>query len=261
MGRRTSYPPGTFSWVDLTTTDAAAAKAFYTGLFGWRMDEDDAGDGAVYTTCRIGGDAVCGLFEMSEDMRASGVPSTWTSYVTVADADSIAARAKGLGGGVVSVAFDVRDIGRMAVLQDPQGAVFAVWQPRTRIGAERVNDLGCLVMNELATPEPDAARPFYEDLFGWESEMIDTGPGGPPTVFAHNDGRLNASFSPPAEGAAPPHWRPYFTVESTEDAIKRVRELGGEELLGPTPHPHGSIAVGQDPHGAVFAFYAGEVDP
>jgi predicted enzyme related to lactoylglutathione lyase len=79
-------------------------------------------------------------------------------------------------------------------------------------------------------------------------------------VFAHNDGQLNASFGS-TEGGAPPHWRPYFTVESTEDAIQRVRELGGEELLGPTPYEHGSIAIAQDPQAAVFSFYAGEVDP
>ncbi len=122
MGKRTSYAPGTFSWVDLATTDAAAAKSFYTGLYGWETEDTDAGDGAVYTMCRIDGDAVCGLFEMSEEMRATGVPPNWTSYVTVADADAAAARAKELGGGAIDDAFDVLDAGRMAVLKDPQGA-------------------------------------------------------------------------------------------------------------------------------------------
>jgi hypothetical protein len=69
--------------------------------------------------------------------------------------------------------------------------------------------------------------------------MIDTGPDGPPTVFAHDNGRLNASFGP-VDAGAPPHWRPYFSVESTEDAMRRVRELDGKELLGPTPHPTGA---------------------
>src|SRR5688500_7487900 len=100
------------------------------------MEDDDAGGGAVYTMCRIGGDAVCGLFEMSEYTRGEGVPPNWTSYVTVADAGAAAARAKQLGGQVIDGAVDVLDLGRMAVLKDPQGAVFAVWQPRTRIGAE-----------------------------------------------------------------------------------------------------------------------------
>ena len=167
MGRRTSYPPGTFSWVDLATTDVAAAKSFYTDLLGWDLEDNEAGDGAVYTMCRIDGDAVCGLFEMSEEMRATGARPTWTSYVTVADADGAAGRTKELGGGVTDDAFDVLDAGLMAVLRDPQDAVFAVWQPRTRIGAERVNDVGCLCMNELATTDLDGARAFYEPLFDW----------------------------------------------------------------------------------------------
>ncbi len=260
MGKRTSYTPGTFSWVDLATTDAAAAKSFYAGLFGWDTEDNDDAGGGVYTICRIDGDAVCGLFEISEDMRATGVPPNWTSYVTVADADAAAARAKELGGGASDDAFDVLDVGRMAVLNDPQGAAFAVWQPRTRIGAERVNDVGCLCMNELATTDIEAARSFYAGLLGWTTEIVDTGPDGPPMVFAHNGEALNASFSA-VKGGAPPHWRPYFTVESTEAAVERVRELGGKELLEPLEHPDGSIAIALDPQGALFALFAGEVDP
>lgn len=260
MGKRTSHLPGTFSWVDLATTGAADARAFYSGLFGWEPEESDAGGGAVYTTFRVNGDAVCGLFEMPEEMLSMGVPPSWTSYVTVADADASAARAEELGGKTLRDAFDVMDVGRMAVLEDPQGAAFAVWQPRSRIGAERVNDLGCLCMNELSTSDLDAARSFYESLFGWRTELVDTGPGEPPFVFAHNGESLNASFSP-AEGNAKPHWRPYFTVESTEAAMERVLELGGTELMGPTDMVDGSIALAVDPQGAVFAFFAGEVDP
>ena len=78
-GERTSYAPGTFSWVDLATTDAAAAKAFYAGMFGWEMEDNDAGGGAVYTMCRLDGDAVAGLYEMTEEMRATGAPPNWLS--------------------------------------------------------------------------------------------------------------------------------------------------------------------------------------
>jgi predicted enzyme related to lactoylglutathione lyase len=181
MGRRTSYTPGTFSWVDLATADAGAAKSFYTRLFGWKIEDTDAGDGDgdVYTICRLNGDAVCGLFGMSADMRAVGVAPNWTSYVTVADVDAAAARATRLGGDVINDVFDVQDVGRMAVLKDPQGAVLALWQPGTRIGAERGNDVGCLCMNELVTTDIDAARSFYEGLFGWTTEAWDTGPDGP----------------------------------------------------------------------------------
>ena len=261
MGKRTSYAPGTFSWVDLATTDVAAAKAFYTGLFGWKTEDTDAGGGAVYTMCRIDGDDVCGIFEMSPEMRERGAPPNWTNYVTVADADAATTRVKELGGEAVNDAFDVLDAGRMAVLKDPQGAVFAVWEPRARIGAERVNDVGCLTMNELATTEVDAARTFYEAAFGWTTEQVDTGPDGPLIVSANNRGTLNATLSD-AQPGEPPHWRPYFTVESTEATVERVRELGGHVLVGPLPLPGpSSIAIALDPQGAVFAVFEGRVDP
>jgi hypothetical protein len=107
--------------------------------------------------CRVGGDAVCGLYQMSDEVREEGASPNWLNYVTVADVDAAAARATEAGGAVLADAFDVLDAGRMAVLEDPQGAVFAVWLPRARIGAERVNDVGCLCMNELATTDMDAA--------------------------------------------------------------------------------------------------------
>ena len=260
MGKRTSYRPGTFSWVDLATTDPAAAKSFYSSLFGWDLEDNAAGDGTVYTLCHVDGDAVCGLFGMSEDIRAAGVPPHWTSYVTVTEADDATARARELGGDVGRDPFDVMDLGRMAVLKDPQGAVFAVWQPGTRLGAERVNDIGCLCMNELATSDLEGAASFYSGLFGWTMEVADTGPGGPPLVSAINDGRLNASVSL-AEGGASPHWRPYFTVESTETTMERVGELGGREVLAPLEIGHGSIALALDPQGALLGLFAGEVDP
>jgi predicted enzyme related to lactoylglutathione lyase len=257
MGKRTSYAPGTFSWVDLATTDAAGAKSFYTGLFGWDVEDNDAGGGAVYTMCRVDGDAVCGLYEMSDDMRTADVPPNWMSYVTVAVAVAAAARANELGGRVVDDAFDVLDVGRMAVLKDPQGAIFAVWQPRTRIGAERVNDAGCLCMNEVATPDVEAARSFYESLFGWTIEASGA-PDGPSMVF--NGGHVNGAVFALPEGMAP-HWRPCFTVESTEKAVERVRELGGEQLGEPLDIGHGSIAMVRDRKGALFTMFAGEVDP
>jgi uncharacterized protein len=259
VGKRASHPPGTLSWVHLATTDVGAAKAFYGRLFGWETEDNDAADGTTYTTCRVGGDAVCGLIAMPDEMRAAGVPPNWTSYVTVVDADEAAARTRDLGGDVVTDPFDVPDAGRTAVLRDPQGAVFAVWQPGASIGAERVNDVGCLTNNELATTDLDAARSFYEDLFGWTTEDVDTGPNGPAMVAALNGGRLNANLTT-VVGDVPPHWRPYFTVESTDATVKLVRELGGQVLLEPLTIPPGSIAMVLDPQGALFALFEGEVD-
>ena len=254
MGTRTSHAPGTLSWIDLTTTDPAAAQAFYTDLFGWVTEDGDTGDGGVYTTARVEGSAVAGMFGPPPE----GAPAAWTSYVTVVDADAAAARVAELGGAVLAPPFDVMDAGRMAVLTDPQGAVFAVWEPRGSIGAERVNDIGCLCMNELATTDLDAAGEFYGALFGWTTEVVDTGPDGPPMQSVLNEGRLNATFSIVTD--APSHWRPYFTVESVAATTERVQGLGGQVLFT-APIPDGSIALVLDPQGAVFGLFEGEVDP
>jgi predicted enzyme related to lactoylglutathione lyase len=255
MGTRTSYPPGTFSWVDLATADVTAASAFYGDLFGW--DTDDV-DGATYRTCRLDGDAVCGLSELPAAARTAGVPSSWTSYVTVPDADAAAERATELGGVVTEAPADVGDFGRTAALADPQGAALAVWQPGARIGAERVNDVGCLCMNELATTDLRAASAFYEGLFGWTTEPFVTGADGPEILLALNGGKPNASL---LSDAGPPHWRPNFTVESTEAAAARVGELGGTVVVEPMGIPDGSIALVRDPQGSLFALFAGETDP
>jgi predicted enzyme related to lactoylglutathione lyase len=261
VGTRTSYPPGTFSWVDLATTDRAAAKEFYTQLFGWATEDVDAGGAATYTMCRLDGDAVAGIFDLAGDLQAVGVPPNWTSHVTVTGADAAAARADELGGTVLAEAFDVLDLGRMAVLEDPQGAAFRVWEPRGRIGADRVNDVGCLTMNELVTPDLDGARTFYGGLFGWTTEGVDTGPGGPTMAAAYNQGSLNATLTLDQAGT-PPHWRAYFTVESTRAAVGRAVELGGQAVAGPIDLPDGaSIARVLDPQGALFAFFEGRVDP
>ena len=113
------YLPGTFCWVDLATTDAAAAKGFYTELFGWRASDLPAGDGMVYTLFDKQGKHVCALYEMSDRKQAQGLPARWTSYLSVASADESAARAESLGGKVRETPFDVKDIGRMAQLSLP----------------------------------------------------------------------------------------------------------------------------------------------
>jgi predicted enzyme related to lactoylglutathione lyase len=253
MGARTSYPPGTFSWVDLATTDLNGARDFYTAVFGW---VGDAGAGG--SMLRLEGSLVAAIFPLSDESRASGASPSWTSYVTVADADASAARAVELGGVVVRDAFDITDVGRVALITDPQGAAVALWQAGTHFGAERVNDVGCLCMNELVTSDLEAARAFYEQLFGWTTDLVDTGPDGPTLVSVHNGESLNAHMS---EEPGPPHWRAYFTVASTEATIAQLEALGGSVLAGPFPIPDGSIAVVRDPQGAEFALFEGETDP
>lgn len=216
MGIRTSYPPGTFSWVELVTTDAAAATAFYGALFGWTAN----GDG----TFRLDGDAVAGLATDRE-----GVAPGWLSAVTSGEGDD-------------------------GLVTDPQGASLLLRPPSRGMGAERVNEAGCLVMNELITPDLAAARTHYEGAFGWTTE-----PFGEGMALVFNDGWVNASMI--AAGTGPAHWRPCFAVRSIEAALGRVEALGGTTVHDPVTIPDGTLAVAADPHGAVFSLYTGELDP
>ena len=169
MGERTSYEPGTFCAVDLMTPDPRAAKGFYGGLFGWEHhDIPEAG----YTVASLGGKAVAGMFEQPEDQR--GQPPSWLSYVSVEDADATAGRARDLGGTILREPEEVAGAGRVGVVADPQGAVFALWQPLNFAGAALVNDPGAFSLNQLNTSDPEAARGFYGDLFDWRAEFTGT---------------------------------------------------------------------------------------
>jgi predicted enzyme related to lactoylglutathione lyase len=255
MGERTEYSAGTFSWVELLTSDAPAAKDFYAGLLGWTYDDLPLSGGGTYTMVLKDGKRVAGLHQPAPENQT---PPNWLCYVTVEDADAAAARATELGATTLAGPFEVEKAGRMAVLQDSQGAVFAVWQPRESIGAELVNDPGSLTMNQLNAADVDAARGFYSSLFGWRIETVAE---EPPYWGIHNGEILNGGLMEIPPEAGPPHWLAYFTVESMDAANGRIPELGGNVLVPPMEVPAGRILVAGDPQGAVFALFEGEVDP
>ena len=262
MGTRTSYPPGTFSWVDLNTSDQESAKRFYGQLFGWEYEDREAGPGVVYSMARIGGEDVAAI---SPPPPGDQSPPHWNNYVTVEDADTTARRATELGGNVMAEPFDVFDAGRMAVLQDPVGAFFMAWQPRENIGAGRVNEPGCLTWNELGTTDVEGAARFYGDLFGWRSEAMDTGDGPAYTVVYMGErvnGGIREQSAEEREGGVPPNWIPYFVVtETVDENVAKAGELGGGTLLPPMDMPQGGrIAAVHDPQGAAFALWEGPLD-
>ena len=250
MGERTSHAPGTFSWADLSTTDTEGAKAFYTGLFGWDTEDNPIPEGGVYTMLSKGGKAVGALSAVQQE----GQPPAWNSYVTVESADASAAAADEHGGTVVMGAFDVMDVGRMAVVQDPMGAFYSVWEPGTSIGAERVNEPGALTLNQLNTTDPARAQEFYSGVFGWRFEQV---PGGDrPYWGIYNGERLNGGMMEEQPSA----WLVYFGSESVDDDASRIAELGGRVIVPPMSVPGGRILVAQDPQGAVFALVDGRFD-
>ncbi len=260
MGERTQYTPGTFSWTDLNTTDQEAAKAFYAGLFGWEYDDQPAGEGVVYSMATLDGKMVGAISPQPQQQRDAGAPPAWNSYVTVDDADQTLARARELGATVHADAFDVFDSGRMAVVQDPQGAYFLLWQPNQHIGAGLVNAPGSLCWNELGSPDLEASASFYGQLLGWKTAPME-GAEPPYLVIQAADGHANGGIRPPAPPGTPPSWMVYFATGDLDAALAKTSELGGRVLVGATDIGVARIAVVQDPQGAVFALYAGHLDP
>src|SRR5689334_6534530 len=159
------HPPGSFCWIELATTDQSAAKAFYTSLFGWSISEFPMGPGEVYTIFKLDGRDAAAACTLRPEQRAQGVPPNWLLYISVESADDAAARAVSLGGKVLAPPFDVMDVGRMAVIQDPTGAVFAIWQPKTHTGTGIAGVPGTLCWADLSTPDAARAQQFYAGLF------------------------------------------------------------------------------------------------
>jgi predicted enzyme related to lactoylglutathione lyase len=260
VGERSEYVPGTFCWTDLSTPNQGDAKEFYCELFGWRAQDVPIGEGAeVYSLMRLDGSDVAAISAQPAQQRDAGVPPMWNSYVAVASADAAAAQAAELGANVHAGPFDVMAAGRMAVIQDPQGAFFEIWESRERLGATLVNAPGALVWNELATPDPNASAAFYGELFGWSSEPFEGAQG---SYLAIRNGPASAGGirGLKAPGMAP-QWLVYFGVADIDAGVERVSALGGAVLGRPVDMGVGRIASVTDRQGAQFALYAGDLDP
>ena len=255
MGARTSYAPGTFSWVDLGTVDLEGAKDFYRRMFAWEPADTPAGEGGTYTMLRRDGRDVAGMYELSPETLERGVPPHWLSYVTVADIVTTAARVRELGGTVVSGPFEVMDAGGMAVILDPQGAMLALWEPRRHAGARVVNEPGALCWNDLIAADAEAAASFYVDLFGWSVEPIAGG-----AYWTIRNGNATNGGILPLEGL-PPVWNAYFATGDLDASLSTAVEAGGSTMMEPREVPAGRFAAVKDPQGAVISLFEGTLDP
>ncbi|HMG45268.1 MAG TPA: VOC family protein [Acidimicrobiales bacterium] len=271
---RDHYPAGTPSWVETTQPDPVAAAAFYGALFGWtfndRMPPDAPGQ---YLVAHLEDLDVAAVGSQSE-----GTPPTamWHTYVTVDSADDTAARVSEAGGAVISEPFDVFDVGRMAVVADPAGATFCLWQPGSFHGAEVVNAPGSWNWSNLATGDPEGAKAFYAAVFGWEARTISLG-GFEATMFCLPDyGDFLATLEPglrerqadqgAPEGFAdaiawletttsdevPAHWSVTFSATDTRATASLAARLGGTVIVPPFDAGNATMATLTDPAGAVF---------
>jgi len=250
----TRHAPGTFCWIDLATTDPAAAKTFYSQLLGWTHTDVPTGD-TTYSLLHVRGKDIGGLSGLMKEQQERGVPPHWTSYVCVTSAADATAKAKSLGGKAIMEAFDVMEHGRMAVLQDPTGGIFAVWEPKQHIGAGVLNEPGALCWNELMTTNTDVAGRFYTQLFNWKSESMQG--TIPYTMFKLGDQPVGGMTSiTPEMGPIPPNWMVYFAVNDCDKVAAEAKRLGAAVHVPPKDIPNmGRFSVLQDPQGAAFAIF------
>jgi len=253
-----SHVPGTFSWAELATTDQKAAVAFYRALFGLDVNDQPLGGDEVYTMFTLRGQEVAAGHTMRPEERQHGTPPHWNLYVTVASVDESVKKAESLGATVLAPPFDVMDVGRMAVLQDPAGAVLELWEAKKHIGAKILNEPGALCWSELTTRDTTRAESFYTSLFGWTAKHA--APGSPMeyTEF-HNQGKPGIGMmAMPAQVPAqvPSYWMPYFQVADCDASANTAKQLGAKSMVGPQDIPGtGRFAILSDPQGAMFAVY------
>jgi hypothetical protein len=247
MSERNGYEPGVPCWVDARQPDPRAAVDFYTRLFGW-----EAQSSGEYTFCRLRGRDVAAI--------TAGENPGWSTHIWVESTDQTAERVTDAGGSVVTAPFDLPGAGRTAVLADPAGAEFAVWQPAGRTGAQRVNEPGAWSMSALSTTDLDGAKAFYAAVFGWETDTFAAGDfevtlwrlpgfvGGEPEQPVPAD---VIATSLPSEG--PPRWDVDFWVSDADATAARAAELGGAVVVPPFDMPVGRQSVLADPQGATFS--------
>jgi predicted enzyme related to lactoylglutathione lyase len=272
MPERDGYIAGVPCWIDTSHPDPQAALDFYRGLFGWEFDDAmPEGTDGHYFIGRIRGGDVAAISAAPEGAPPMAV---WNTYIWVESADDAAEAARAAGGRVMMEPFDVMDAGRMAVLADPEGAVFCVWQAKEHKGSKVVNEHGSLNFNGLATRDPDAAKAFYGQVFGWRTLALPAGemwtlpgygdhleessPGlreqmaqmGAPDGFID----VVAALTPIADDDTdtPAHWSVTFAVDDADATAAKAAELGGTVLAGPVDAPWTKMAVIRDPQGATF---------
>jgi predicted enzyme related to lactoylglutathione lyase len=254
----TKHVPGTFSWPELSTTDQKGAVAFYRALFGWDLNEQPMGPNETYSLFQMRGKETAAAYTMRPEERQSGAPPHWNAYVTVANVDDSVKQAQALGAKVFAPPFDVMDAGRMAVLQDPTGAVFQVWQPNKHIGAKIMNEPGALCWTELTTTDTKAAETFYTKLFGWTPKHSPAGSPMEYTEFSVGGTPGIGMMPKPKDMPAhiPSYWMPYFQVADVDASTAKVKELGGKTMVPPTDiSSTGRFAIVNDPQGAMFAIF------
>jgi len=257
MTEMTSYAHGVPCWIDLMTPDRDVSTTFYESLFDWEAGEPGIAESGYYTQFTKRGLTVAGMGQ--QDPGMAGMPALWTTYLAVDDVAETADRVPDAGGTLLLPATDVFELGRMAMAVDPTGAIVGLWQGRSHIGAQLVNEPGTLCWNELATRDVAAAEAFFGELLGWTVDTSDD------TYHQFEvGGRSVGGIMPMTPGRypddVPPHWMPYVAVADCDASATSATALHATVLVPPFDIPAGRVAVVRDPLGAMFSMIELELD-
>lgn len=247
-------PEGTPIWYELLTNDAAASKAFYEEVVGWKVHAPQPGDEKGYRMLDTGQGFVGGMMELNDQMRSNGAKPTWLFYIGVDDVDATTKKAEAAGAKVLMAPFDIPNVGRIAMLTDPQGIPFYVMRgasEETSTAYDR-HGMGKCNWNELATPDQAAANAFYAKVFGWKYPDKMAMPGAGDYVFvAVGDTTIGATMT--QSPGAPRGWQFYFRTPDIDVAAEKVKKAGGKVHAGPMEVPGGErVIVASDVHGVPF---------
>jgi predicted enzyme related to lactoylglutathione lyase len=248
MPNRTSpWPAGVPCWVDLTVSDVPLAQSFYGQVLGWTFAGSDEEFGG-YVIGQVDGAAAAGIGPTQQP----GLPSAWTLYLSSTDADASAKLITHAGGTLLLPPGDVGRLGRLLVAADPTGAVFGVWQAGTHLGTEVHSEPGGLTWEDLRTPDPASAWPFYRAVFGYETHPLAAAGPDYATFHLAGDpaplGGMGGMFGQDA----PPHWVVYFGVADADAALERALAAGGTVAGPATESSYGRMGTVTDPFGATF---------
>jgi hypothetical protein len=258
-------PKGDFIWYELMTPDAEGSKAFYDALVGWNFGEAAAEYNGYRMINRSDGGFAGGVLPLTDEMQQHGARPMWLGYILVPDVDSALREIEQAGGKGYMGPHDIPNVGRIAMVADPQGAPFYIMKPIPPAGRENEpsdvfspSEQQRVGWNELNTTDPVAARDFYGEQFGWDtSDFMDMGEMGEYRFIDHHGTRVGALCGVMA--GQPPKWRFYFRVPSIGAAKETVEQKGGTIRMGPHQVPTGDwILIGSDPQGAEFALVGGE---
>ncbi|MEM8923018.1 MAG: VOC family protein [Actinomycetota bacterium] len=252
-----------FVWTDLSTYDRPAALRFYKRLFGWKAYDLGRGDAGGddpfgmsevrYHVATIGPTAIAGIFDMPPFFAAIDMPSFWMSYLSVDHLDDVVERARAIEGAVVDVEPTPFGDGTMALIRDPLGAGFTVYEGPSIDGKGDGGRYGQMVWNELITESIVAVEPFYREVVGVDLVEVD-GHGGARATIVNPSGVEIGAVQEVDESIRSDkvYWLPFFSVDTIAEFEKRLVAAGGR-LLSTTDDPAGGTAMAYDVGGAAFA--------